>query len=133
MSQAMTAQPYYPDSTAEGCEFEGCAKIGWSHDMGFCEECESWYCPLHGEEICAACIEKSGVEEWLAFLADDRASLVKELSYRVVRGPLPWPPRPFLTSTAALAYAAKQPWRVAEEFDGKVWLRFSENRTERAA
>ncbi len=40
---------------------------------------------------------------------------------------------PFLTSTVALAYAAEQKWRVAEEFDGKVWLRFSKDRTETVA
>ncbi len=119
------------------CEFEGCRSTDWDHDMGWCRECDSWYCPLHGEEICAACIEKSGVEEWLAFLADDRASLVNELKYRVqdtwpVLGWVECTVR-FLTSTAALAYAAEKPWRVAEEFDGKHWLRFSEHKTEAVA
>ncbi len=119
-----------PEPTWECCGFEGCCSPqAISCDMGFCDECESWYCGKHGDEDrCAACWETKGISAWLGFLSEAEPRM-NEFRYRV-RGMIAVP---FLTSTAALAWAAEKEWRVAEEFDGKVWLRFSENRTEVAA
>ncbi len=117
------------------CGFEDCRSPDTiSYDMGLCDECEEWYCDRHGDENrCAACWEKQGIGAWLGFLAETEP-LGSQLRYRVrFTTGRAVATVPFLTSTVALAYAAEKEWRVAEEFDGKAWLRFSENRTERAA
>ncbi len=119
MSNDPTQEP-----TWHFCEFCGCVHEELSHDMGFCDTCESWFCPKHGDrdgdDICAECIEGLGVDKWLSFLGDNEP-LVKELKYRV-RASWIFLCAPFLTSAGAVAYAATEPWLIAEEHDGERWL-----------